>query len=52
MYGSDHTILFKFHQHACGLNTYQIMYGEALDFQYQDQQWLHKMSDRLINFCS
>ena len=24
---------------ACGLNTYQIMYGETLDFQCQHQQW-------------
>ena len=22
---------------ACGLNTYQIMYGETLDFQFQRQ---------------
>ena len=28
---------------ACGPNTYQIMYGETLDFQYQSQQWLHIM---------
>ena len=24
---------------ACGPNTYQIMYGENLDFQCQHQQW-------------
>ena len=24
---------------ACGPNTYQIMYGETLDFQCQHQQW-------------
>ena len=24
---------------ACGPNTYQIMYVEALDFQCQNQQW-------------
>ena len=24
---------------ACGLNTYQLMYGETLDFQCQHQQW-------------
>ena len=33
-------------------NTYQIMYGETLDFQCQHQQWLHKMPDRKINFGS
>ena len=24
---------------ACGPNTYQIMYGDTLDFQSQHQQW-------------
>ena len=24
---------------ACGPNTYQVMYGETLDFQCQHQQW-------------
>ena len=24
---------------ACGPNTYQIMYGETLNFQCQHQQW-------------
>ena len=24
---------------ACGLNTYEIMYGETLDFQCKHQQW-------------
>ena len=24
---------------ACSSNTYQIMYGETLDFQCQHQQW-------------
>ena len=40
-YSSDDTMLFKSHQHpgpACGRNTYQIMYGETLDFQCQHQQ--------------
>ena len=37
---------------TCGSKTYQIMYGETLDFQCQHQQWLHKMPDRKIKFCS
>ena len=35
---------------ACGSNTYQIMYGETLDFQSQHQQCNIKMPDRKINF--
>ena len=31
---------------ACGPNTFQIMYGQTLDFQ------CHKMSDQKINVCS
>ena len=34
-----------------GPNTYQIMYGEISDFQYQYQQWQHKMPERKINFA-
>ena len=30
---------------ACGQNTYQILYGETLDFRFK-----HKMPDRKINF--
>ena len=37
---------------ACGPNTYQTMYGDALDFQCQRQQKEHKMPDQKINFCS
>ena len=37
---------------ACVPNTYQIMYGETLDFQCQHQQWYHEMPDRKFNFCS
>ena len=39
LYTLDHTILFKFHQHVHGPNTYQIIYGETLDFQCQHQQY-------------
>ena len=28
---------------ACGSNTYQIIYGETLDFRCQHQQWQHKI---------
>ena len=38
LYCSDHMILFKISL-ACGPNTYQIMYGETIDFQCQHQQW-------------
>ena len=34
LYGSDHTILFKFHQHVV-----QIMYGETFAFQSQHQHY-------------
>ena len=37
-YSSDHKILFQISP-ACGPNTYQIMYGETLDFQCQYQKW-------------
>ena len=46
------TILFKFHQHVCSPNTYQIKYGETLDFQYQRQLWQHEMPARKINFVA
>ena len=39
LYTLDHSILFKFHQHVVQIYTYQIVYGETLDFQCQYQQY-------------
>ena len=39
LYTLDHTILFKFHQYVVQIYTYQIMYGETLDFRCQHQQY-------------
>ena len=48
------TIRFSFVQisQPRGPNTYQIIYLETLDFQCRYQQWLYKVPDRKIIFCS
>ena len=51
LYNSDHTIFVQIAP-ACGPNTYQIIYGETLDFECHYQQWQHKIPGRKINFWS
>ena len=36
---------------SCDPNTYQIIYGGTLDFQYHYQQWQHKMQQKINIFA-
>ena len=53
LYGSDHTILFNFHQHVVQIHNERDRETLlTLDFQCQHQQWYHKMPDRKTIFSS